>query len=72
MARYTISTSDKNEALQAMRATDYLWALMEIDNWLRRKTKWNDMLLTGIIYAEARDELYDILDRRGINLYELE
>ena len=72
MARYSVSTNNQNEALQIMKAPDYLWALAEIDNWLRRKTKWNDMLLTGKIYAEAREEFYDILQRFNISLDELE
>ena len=72
MAKYTISTNNKAEALQAMRATNYLLALWEINNWLKRKTKWNDMLLTGMIYADAREEYFDILQRHNINLDELE
>ena len=40
MARYTISTSDKSEALQAMKATNYLLALWDVDQWLRGQVKY--------------------------------
>ena len=74
MARYTISTSDKAEALQAMKATNYLLALWDVDQWLRGQVKYAyDMPADEReAYQKAREELWAILERYGINLDELE
>ena len=74
MARYTISTSDKTEALQAMKATNYLLALWDLDQYLRGQVKYAyDMPEDEReAYQKARDELHDILAGYGINLDELE
>jgi len=74
MARYTISTSDKSEALQAMKATNYLLALWDLDQWLRGQVKYGYDLTpdTQDAYEKAREELWAILERYGINLDELE
>ena len=66
--RYTISTSDKMEALQAMKATNYLLALFEMDSWLRSEIKYG----YKEEYQPVRDELFSILESNGINLNELE
>ena len=74
MARYTISTNNKAEALQAMKATDYLLALWDVDQWLRGQVKYAyDMPEDEReAYQKAREELWAILERYGINLDELE
>ena len=68
MARYTVSTSDKNEALQIMKATTYLIALWDMDQWLRSEIKYSNKNE----YQPVRDELYNILQNNGISLDELE
>ena len=68
MARYTVSTSDKNEALQIMKATTYLIALWDMDQWLRSEIKYSNKNE----YQPVRDELYNILENNGISLDELE
>ena len=68
MARYTVSTSDKNEALQIMKATSYLIALWDLDQWLRSEIKYSNKNE----YQPVRDELYNILQNNGISLDELE
>ena len=68
MARYTVSTSDKNEALQIMKATTYLIALWDMDSWLRSEIKYSGKEE----YQPVRDELYNILENNGISLDELE
>ena len=68
MARYTVSTSDKNEALQIMKATSYLIALWDLDQWLRSEIKYSGKEE----YQPVRDELYNILQNNGISLDELE
>ena len=74
MARYSISTSDKAEALQAMKATNYLLALWDVDQWLRGQVKYGYDLTpdTQDAYEKAREELHDILAGYGISLDELE
>ena len=74
MARYTISTSDKTEALQAMKATNYLLALWDLDQYLRGQVKYAYDIPKDEreAYQKARDELHDILAGYGINLDELE
>ena len=67
MARYTIATSDKNEALQIMKATNYLIALWEIDSWLRSEIKYGGKEE----YQPVRDELFNILESNNISLDEL-
>ena len=68
MARYTVSTSDRNEALQIMKATSYLIALWDMDQWLRSEIKYSNKNE----YQSVRDELYNILQNNGISLDELE
>ena len=68
MARYTVSTSDRNEALQIMKATSYLIALWDLDQWLRSEIKYSGKEE----YQPVRDELYNILQNNGISLDELE
>ena len=68
MARYTISTSNQNEALQLMKATTYLIALWDLDSWLRSEIKYSGKEE----YQPVRDELYNILGNNGISLDELE
>ena len=68
MARYTVSTSDRNEALQIMKATTYLIALWDLDQWLRSEIKYSNKNE----YQPVRDELYNILENNGISLDELE
>ena len=68
MARYTVSTSDRNEALQIMKATTYLIALWDLDQWLRSEIKYSNKNE----YQPVRDELYNILQNNGISLDELE
>ena len=68
MARYTVSTSDKNEALQIMKATTYIIALWDLDQWLRSEIKYSGKEE----YQPVRDELYNILQNNGISLDELE
>ena len=68
MARYTVSTSDRNEALQIMKATTYLIALWDMDQWLRSEIKYSNKNE----YQPVRDELYNILGNNGISLDELE
>ena len=68
MARYTVSTSDRNEALQIMKATTYLIALWDMDSWLRSEIKYSGKEE----YQPVRDELYNILENNGISLDELE
>ena len=68
MARYTVSTSDRNEALQIMKATSYLIALWDMDQWLRSEIKYSNKNE----YQPVRDELYNILQNNGISLDELE
>ena len=68
MARYTISTSNQNEALQLMKATTYLIALWDLDSWLRSEIKYSGKEE----YQPVRDELYNILQNHGISLDELE
>ena len=68
MARYTISTSNQNEALQLMKATTYLIALWDLDSWLRSEIKYSGKEE----YQPVRDELYNILQNNGISLDELE
>ena len=68
MARYTVSTSDKNEALQIMKATTYLIALWDMDSWLRSEIKYSGKEE----YQPVRDELYNILQNNGISLDESE
>ena len=68
MARYTVSTSDRNEALQIMKATTYLIALWDMDQWLRSEIKYSNKNE----YQPVRDELYNILENNGISLDELE
>ena len=68
MARYTVSTSDRNEALQIMKATTYLIALWDMDSWLRSEIKYSGKEE----YQPVRDELYNILQNNGISLDELE
>ena len=68
MARYTVSTSDRNEALQIMKATSYLIALWDLDQWLRSEIKYSGKEE----YQPVRDELYNILQSNGISLDELE
>ena len=74
MARYTISTSDKAEALQAMKATNYLLALWDLDQYLRGQVKYAYDIPEDEreAYQKARDELHDILASHNINLDELE
>ena len=68
MARYIISTSNKNEALQAMKASDYLLALWKMDSWLRSEIKYGGKEE----YQSVREELFNILESNGISLDELE
>ena len=68
MARYTVSTSDKNEALQIMKATTYIIALWDLDQWLRSEIKYSGKEE----YQPVRDELYNILQNNGISLDESE
>ena len=68
MARYTVSTSDKNEALQIMKATTYLIALWDMDQWLRSEIKYSGKEE----YQTVRDQLYNILENNGISQDELE
>ena len=68
MARYTVSTSDRNEALQIMKATTYLIALWDLDSWLRSEIKYSGKEE----YQPVRDELYNILQNNGISLDESE
>ena len=68
MARYTVSTSDRNEALQIMKATTYLIALWDMDQWLRSEIKYSGKEE----YQPVRDELFNILESNGISLDELE
>ena len=68
MARYTVSTTNQNEALQIMKATKYLMALWDIDQWLRSEIKYSNKNE----YQPVRDELYNILGNNGISLDELE
>lgn len=68
MARYTVSTSNQNEALQIMKATKYLIALWDLDQWLRSEIKYQ----AKEEYQPVRDELYNILQNNGISLDELE
>ena len=68
MARYTVSTSDRNEALQIMKATTYLIALWDMDQWLRSEIKYSGKEE----YQPVRDELYNILQNNGISLDESE
>ena len=74
MARYQLTTTDKREFQQALKATDYLLALWEMDSWLRGQVKYGYDLTpdTQDAYEKAREELHDILAGYGISLDELE
>ena len=67
MSRYTLTTTNKREFQQALKATDYLLALWDMDQWLRGQIKYE-----GKEYDEVREELHNILERHGIDLDDLE
>ena len=67
MARYQLNTTDKREFQQALKATDYLLALWEMDSWLRSEIKYGGKEE----YQPVRDELFNILESNNISLDEL-
>ena len=56
-----------------VQAAELVYALWDIDQYLRKETKYNESLTEGAYEAlgKARDEFCNILNKRGINLDEL-
>lgn len=68
----TLSTSDKHEALRILKATEYLLALWDVDQWLRAQVKYGDMPEQEKVgYENARGELWNILASYNISLDEM-
>jgi len=74
MARYKIETSDKLEHLQALHGEDFLLALWDLDEWLRKQVKYN-MEINGDerdTYDIVRTKLREIMEYYNVNLDMLE
>ncbi len=71
MARYTISTSDKDDFLCMAHGDDFLLTLWDMDQWLRGKIKYNyDEFTSEQVEAlqKAREQLWELLDERNLSL----
>jgi hypothetical protein len=61
------------QALNALRAGEFLGALIELDSFLRAKVKYASEATTPeavAAFGEARVELFRICEARQIHLYE--
>ena len=75
MARYIYQTNDKKEFEYAFKGIDYLLSLWDMDQWLRKEIKYNYEKLSEEqrdVLDVARKELWDIMERHGVSLEDLE
>lgn len=65
--------SDLQAHLRAVKSTDLVIALWDIDQYLRKELKYNEKLSEPEhdVLQKTRDELYRILSEKGINMDEL-
>lgn len=68
--KYIIETDDINEAKIALQAPDLLFALQDMDNRLRARTKYSEDMDEADNAQYWRDELTTICAERNIRLWE--
>jgi len=63
----------RNGLYMAYHGDDFYFVLTDMENWLATKVKYSnesDEVLNA--YEQARDELYRIMDRWGVDLWHVE
>ena len=69
----TFSDDDHKAAINALQADSYVFAIWEVDQWLRAECKYNDKRDEKEIDAlyECRDKIREILTENGVNINEV-
>lgn len=67
--KYKFETKDKQEAKDIMKVNDYILALNDIANHIRKHVKYIDME-KPIDYDELQEIFYNILNDHDIDLWD--
>ena len=69
--RYTLSTTDRTEAMRAMKSLDMALVLFELLGQLRSEYKYSANKTRAEYASELRDFLVEAMTDRGVDLDEI-